>query len=171
MLDNPQSKLNQQARSQPSLNSKQEESKGNIESQGNQRPLNSTPDKGSRLQPDTNPKLNDSASAPITDEAGKTRTVPEAENESGFKAQLKAKLMDTVMSKMTESNSADNANGDLKPEKQPTKQVPDPNLGKPAPEHQKPKPDVPKPGAPQPQMPKFSKPRIPTPKFGRLPRF
>ena len=193
MFENPQSKLNLQANQkprdtgdpgadfnnqqsgQPDLNSKQQDGKGTIEQNQQSKPINSTPDKSSRLEPDTNPKLNDQASSTITDEAGNKRTVPEAESESGFKATLKKKLMGTVTSKMTESNSAENANGDLKGESQPTKDAP---ANKQAPGAKKPNPPIAKPQQPSvpsanypsrpklPQKPRgFKMPRVQRPRF------
>ena len=161
MFTDPQNKLNQQANSQPSVNSKQQDSKGTIDQNQQSRPINSTPDPNSRLKPDTNPKLNDQASATITDESGASRTVPEAEEESGFKAALKRKLMNTVTSKMSSSNSTQNANGDLKSEEQPTRNTPETKKGP-----GDPKPNQPKPAPPKPNVPKAKRPQKPNlPKF------
>lgn len=166
---NPQDKLNQQVQ-QSDTNQRQQDSRGTIDRNQQSKPIDSTPGNPQRPDPKLN-SLQDQPSANIQDEAGKTRQVPEADAEpGGFKAMLKRKLMETMMDKMTNTESAPRANGDLKAESTPGKESPKPNTGQPTPEPPRPQANRPTPQQPKPQPPRIQTPRVQAPKLGKLPR-
>ena len=166
---NPQDKLNQQVQ-QSDTNQRQQDSRGTIDRNQQSKPIDSTPGNPQRPDPKLN-SLQDQPSAQLKDEAGNTRQVPEAGNEpGGFIAMLKKKLMETMMDKMTNTESQPRANGDLKAESTPGQESPKPNTGKPTPEPPRPEVKRPTPQQPTPQTPKIQTPRVTAPKFGKLPR-
>lgn len=166
--DSPQSKLNQQVQ-QGNKDQQMSSMQSDVNTHQSSRPIDSTPGQPERPDPKMD-SLPDNASSTIKDNDGKDRQLPEQE-ESGFKAKLKQKLMDTMMEKMTSSEGAPRADGDLKSQKLEGKQDPKPTLGSETPQPARPKPHQPQPEPPQPQTPKIQVPRMRVPKIGGWPRF
>ena len=167
MLDNPQNKLNQQANQKGpttgELNNKQQKQQSGVKNQSDKpAPISTTPERKSAKVD------NVSTSVPpqkLEDEAGNTQVVP-AEQESGFAATLKKKLMGDMSSRFGQANAAPDSK-----QEEPNKQHADQQQVKKQPEAKPPNANIAKPNKPKPSIPKANWPNMPKLPKANLPKF
>lgn len=150
MLDNPQSKLNQQA-SQNNQGLNQQTSKP--------APISSQPD-GTRATPDMNPQLANPEAARLKDPSGEQPDLVNPEEPQGFFAQLKGKIRENSKKRVTAKLSNTG----------PEQKSADSNSNQPPQAPGTPKPQAPTPKTPKPSVPKMSRPTpvFKTPKMPKM---
>lgn len=154
MLDNPQSKLNQQA-SQNNQGLNQQTSKP--------APISTQPD-GTRATPDMNPQLANPEAARLKDPSGEQPDLVNPEEPQGFFAQLKGKIKEDakkrVTAKLSKIGPEQKSTDSKAPASQPAPNTPNASQPTPnTPTPTRPNPNFKAPSVSRPQMPKIPKMR------------
>ena len=152
MLDNPQSKLNQQA---------SQNTNGLNSQTGQPAPISTKPD-GTRATPDMQPRLDSPEVARLKDPSGQQPDIVNPEEGPGFFAKLKGKIANQAKERVTAKLSSTGPTQKSTDSKAPASQ-PAPNT----PKASQPAPNTPTPTRPNPN---FKAPSVPRPQMPKIPK-